>query len=139
MLADRLSGTFFLLFGLAMYFLVIPGYTESPEGGNLSPKAVPNYISVVIAVCGGFLALKPTQHATPNLRAFLTVGLYSVVLAVGIIAMSYLGFEIVAPVLSFAIMWLIGERRPLWLVGGVILMPLAIWFLVTYPLGRALP
>jgi len=137
--ADRLSGTFFLLFGLALYFLVIPGQTESPEGGNLAPKTVPNYISLVIALCGAFLVLKPTDQQNPNPRAFLTVCLYAAILAFGIFAMSYLGFEFVAPVLSFVIMWLIGERRPLWLIGGVILMPLIIWFLVTYPLGRALP
>lgn len=137
--ADRVSGAFFLLFGLAMFFLVIPGAVESPEGGNLAPKTLPNYISGIIALCGALLVLKPTDHQMQGAHTFLLTGAYAVVLAVGIYAMGWFGFEIVAPILAFAIMWMIGERRPLWLVGGAVLMPLLIWFLVTYPLGRALP
>lgn len=137
--ADRLSGAFFLLFGLAMYFLVIPGAVESPDGGNLAPKTVPNYICIIIALCGGMLVLKPTDHKTQKLTTFLLTGAYAGILAAGIYTMSLFGFEYVAPVLSFVIMWMIGERRPLWLLGGTFLMPLIIWFLVTYPLGRALP
>ena len=60
--ADRVSGAFFLLLGLAMYFLVIPNYVESVEGGNLAPKTLPNIISLIIAVGGGVLVLKPTEQ-----------------------------------------------------------------------------
>lgn len=137
--ADRVSGAFFFLLGLALYFLVIPGYVETVEGSNLAPKTVPNYIAVTLAVCGALLVIKPTDHQTQSLRAFVVTGAYAGVLAIGIYAMSLFGFEYVAPVMAFAIMWMIGERRPLWLGAGAILMPLIIWFLVTYPLGRALP
>jgi putative tricarboxylic transport membrane protein len=137
--ADRISGAFFLLLGLALYFLIIPGQVEFPEGGNLAPSTVPNYIAIVIAFCGALLILKPTDHRTQGLRPFMLTGAYSVVLAAGIYAMSLFGFDFVAPPLALAIMLMIGERRPLWLIAGVIVMPLIIWFLVTYPLGRALP
>ena len=137
--ADRVSGAFFFLFGLALYFLVIPGYVETVEGSNLAPKTVPNYIAVIIAVCGALLVIKPTDHRTQSPRAFLVTGAYARVLAIGIYGMSLFGFEYVAPVMAFAIMWMIGERRPLWLGAGTIVMPFIIWFVVTYPLGRALP
>lgn len=137
--ADRLSGAFFLLFGLAMYFVIVPAQVETTDGGNLDPNTVPNYICVIVAMCGALLVLKPTERQTPDLRTFFLAGTYAAVLAAGIYAMSLFGFEYVAPVLSFAIMVMIGERRPLWLIGGAVLMPLLIWFLVTYPLGRALP
>ncbi|MGH1416433.1 MAG: tripartite tricarboxylate transporter TctB family protein [Pelagimonas sp.] len=137
--ADRISGAFFFLLGLALYFFVIPTYVETVEGSNLAPKTVPNYISIIIAICGAFLVLKPTEHQTQSLRAFLVTGAYAAILAIGIFAMSLFGFEYVAPVMAFVIMWMIGERRPLWFGAGTILMPLIIWFLVTYPLGRALP
>lgn len=137
--ADRISGLFFLLLGLALYFLVIPTYVEVAEGGNLSPNTMPNTIAIVIAVGGAFLALKPTDHKTQSIRVFTLTGAYVLVLASGIYAMSWFGFEYVAAPLAFVIMWMIGERRPAWLVAGVIAMPLIIWFLVTYALGRALP
>ena len=137
--ADRVSGAVFTLLGLGMYFLVIPGNVETVDGGNLSPSTVPNYISLTIAICGALLVLKPTEHKTPNIHALMLTSAYTAVLATGIYAMSKFGFEYVAPILAFVLMLMIGERRPLWLVLGAIIMPLMIWFLVTYPLGRALP
>lgn len=137
--ADRVSGAFFLLFGLALYFLIIPAYVETVDGGNLSPNTVPNWIAITIAVCGGLLVLKPTDQSTPDLRALMITGAYAGVLALSIYGMSLFGFEVIGPILAFVLMWMIGERRPLWLIAGAIVMPLIIWFLVTYPLGRALP
>lgn len=139
MSADRLSGTFFLLFGLVLYFLIIPVYVETTEGSNLSPNTVPNVIAIVIAIGGAMLVLKPTDQKIQSLRSFLITGAYVAVLCLGIYTMSIFGFEYVAPPLAFVIMWMIGERRPLWFGIGVVVMPAVIWFLVTYALGRALP
>lgn len=138
-IADRVSGLFFMLLGLAMYFWVNPNYIESVEGGNLSPDTLPNTISIILAISGAFLVLKPTAHQVRNPVLMAKTGLYVALLVAGIWAMSWFGFEYVAPVLALAIMWLIGERRPLWLGLGVIAMPAIIWFLVTQLLGRALP
>lgn len=137
--ADRISGIFFLLFGLAMYFYVNPNYIETTDSGNISPNTVPNIVSIVIAICGTFLAIKPTNHRTRNPQSMAITGFYVVILATGLYAMSWVGFVYVAPVLALVIMWAIGERRPLWLGLGVVAMPAIIWFLVTQVLGRALP
>lgn len=137
--ADRISGAFFLLLGLALYFVVIPAQVETPEGGNLAPQTVPNFISFVLIICSACLIVRPTDHETRGARSLVLGGAYAGVLALCIFVMSRFGFEMVAPFMSLAIMLMIGERRPLWLLGGAILMPLLIWFLVTYPLGRALP
>lgn len=136
---DRASGLFFLLLGLAMYFLVNPNYIESVDGGNIAPSTVPNVVAIVIAFCGGLLALKPTNHSVGNLRSIARTGFYVGILVVGLYAMAWFGFEYVAPVLALAIMWTIGERRPFWLVFGAAGMPALIWFLVTMVLERALP
>jgi len=137
--ADRISGAFFCLFGLAMYFFVIPVYVETADGGSLSPNTMPNIISIIIAVSGGILFLKPTKQQLRDPRKMAITGFYVLLLVAGIYAMSRFGFEYVAPVLALAIMWFIGERRPLWLISGVVLMPAAIWFAVTQLLGRGLP
>lgn len=136
---DRASGAFFLLFGLAMYFLVIPGHIETVEGGNIAPRTMPAIISLILAAGGAMLVLKPTQQQLRDPRQIALTAMYVALLAAGIYAMSWFGFEIVAPVLALVLMWLIGERRPMWLVGGGVIMPAIIWFIVTYALGRALP
>ena len=91
--ADRMSGAFFLLFGLAMYFLVIPEYVEVTDEGNIAPGTMPNVISWVIAFCGALLVLKPTPHQLQGRRSFVLTGMYVAILAAGIYAMSLFGFE----------------------------------------------
>ncbi|MFK7858487.1 MAG: tripartite tricarboxylate transporter TctB family protein [Granulosicoccus sp.] len=137
--ADRISGAFFLLLGLAMYFLVNPRFIESVDGGNIAPDALPNVVSIIIAVCGALLLAKPVPQQSLDVESMARAGLYVLVLAAGIYAMSWFGFEFVAPVMAFFIMWMIGERRAMWLVAGAIGMPALIWFLVIHALGRALP
>lgn len=137
--SDRLTGGFFLFAGLAMVFFVIPAYVEDAQGGNLSPKTMPTIVAWIIAICGGLLVLKPTNHQAPDARFFAQAFAYVVVLGVAIYAMTLVGFLYVAPVLALIIMLMIGERRPLWLGLGVVVMPAAIWFLVTQLLERALP
>lgn len=137
--ADRMSGAFFFLFGLAMYFLVIPEHVEFSDEGSIAPNTMPNIISLVIAFCGALLILKPTPHPLPEARSFVLTGVYIGIMAAGVYAMSLFGFEFVGPVLALIIMLMIGERRPLLLGAGAVLMPLIIWFLVTQLLGRVLP
>lgn len=137
--SDRMSGLFFLLLGLAVYFLVNPAYIETVDGGNLAPDTVPNIVALVIAFCGAVLVIKPTTHRIDDPRSIAITGFYVVLLSAGLYAMARFGFEYVAPVLAIAIMWMIGERRPLWLGFGAVGMPVIIWFLVTHALGRALP
>jgi putative tricarboxylic transport membrane protein len=137
--ADRVSGAFFFMFGLAMYFVVNPNYIETVASGNIAPATFPNVISIVIAVSGAILVLKPTNQRVRDVRSMTITAIYAALLAVGIYAMSWFGFEYVAPVLALTIMWIIGERRPFWLGLGAVGMPVIIWFLVTQVLGRALP
>ena len=137
--ADRASGAFILVFGLVLYFWIIPNYVEDATGGSITPKLMPDAYAIILTISGAVLMLKPTQHQTPDLRYFATTLAYVVVLSLGVYATSLFGFEYTAPVLALAIMWMIGERRPLWLVSGVVLIPALIWFLVTFVLGRTLP
>ena len=137
--SDRISGAFFVLLGLAMYFYVIPNYVETVDEGNIAPATLPNIISIILALSGAVLVVKPTDFKVRNPALMAKTGLYVALLTAGIFAISRFGFEYVSPVLAFAIMWLIGERRPLWLVLGVVAIPAIIWFMVTQLLGRALP
>ena len=137
--ADRASGLFFLLFGVAMYVYVNPTYIESVDSGTIAPATMPNIVSIVIAICGAILIFKPTTHQVRDPALIFKTGLYVGILVAGLYAMSWFGFEYVAPVLALTLMLLIGERRPFWIGLGVVVMPVTIWFLVTQVLERALP
>ncbi|MQY43957.1 hypothetical protein GG681_15020 [Epibacterium sp. SM1969] len=138
--ADRVTGGFFLFFGLALYFVVIPTYVETIEDSSwVRPGTIPNAIAVVLSVCGALLILKPTAHRVQGQREFLFAGLYFLLLAAGLLLMSYVGFVYAAPVIALVIMLMIGERRRLWLGVGVVALPAAIWLLVVQVLERALP
>jgi putative tricarboxylic transport membrane protein len=137
--ADRATGGFFLLFGVLLYFVIIPKYVEVADGAWLMPSTVPNAIAVVLSICGALLMLKPTAHRVQNTREMMFAGLYFTLLAAGLLLMSYVGFVYAAPVLALAVMLLIGERRPFWLLLGVVGLPAGIWWLVAYVLERALP
>ncbi len=136
---DRISGSFFLVLGLTLYFYVNPTYIETVDGGNLAPSTFPNILALIVAVCGAILLFKPTAQQAPDLRAMFITSTYVAMLVAGLYAMSKFGFEYVASVLALTIMLAIGERRPFWLLLGVVVIPALIWFLVTVVLGRALP
>lgn len=139
MSADRASGAVFVLFGLVMYFIVNPGFIEDVDTGNIRPETVPNWLALIIAGCGALLVLRPTDHHGPDLRRSLRAALFLTVLCGGVWVMSHVGFVYAAPPLALAVMLLIGERRPLWLLLGVLGMPTLIWLLVEVLLDRPLP
>lgn len=137
--ADRGAGAVISLFGLVLYFGVIPNFVEAVDDGWVLPATIPNAVAIVLIVCGILLILKPTTHRPQRMIEFQKAALYFGLLALGLLAMSYLGFIYTAPVIALVLMLLIGERRPLWLFLGVAVLPATIWFLVVYVLDRALP
>jgi len=137
--ADRLSGAFFLFFGIALYFYIIPTFVEPADDGNIAPNTMPNLVAIVMGLCGLLLTIKPTDHQIPDHKFMLRAALFAVCIGLSIYAMSWFGFIYVAPVFALVLMLMIGERRPFWLLFGVIGMPAVIWFLVTQVLDRTLP
>ena len=49
------------------------------------------------------------------------------------------GYLLAAPVMILILMLMIGERRPLWLVTGILIIPLAVWGTIELLLKRPLP
>ncbi|MEM6466270.1 MAG: tripartite tricarboxylate transporter TctB family protein [Pseudomonadota bacterium] len=135
---DRLSGLFFLLLGLGFYTVLIPISVEEADFGNISPETMPNIVAVIMAIAGAVLIIRPSSHELHGGSQFLRAGLFAVVLVVGVLALMRFSFLIAAPVLSLVIMLLIGERRPLWLLLGGVVMPTVNWVLVTQVLGRSI-
>ena len=136
--ADRLSGLVLLLLGVLLYLWVIPIQIEPSEGSWLNPDSIPNVMALILATSGALLLIKPTGHKAQNIRSLVLVGTYVCVLAGGLFAISQLGFLYAAPGIALAVMLLTGERRPLWLLLGVGVMPMAIWYIVVHVLERSI-
>ena len=139
MMTDRLSGAFFFLFGLALYFYIVPHYVDRVDYGAIHPDTVPNGLAIVLAICGAALIVRPTNQRPPDAALWMRAALYLGVLVAGITAMASFGFVYTAPVLALLIMLMIGERRPAWIATGVIAVPFLIWLAVDVGLDRSLP
>lgn len=137
---DRVAGLLFVAFGLLLYFLVIPVQTEPAEANAfVAPATVPNGIAWLLVVLGVWLFIKPTVVTTEAWKNLPRAVLFLAVITGGVALMEWFGFVIVAPVLGITLVWLMGERRPVWIGLAVLVMPALIWLLIVPVLDRVLP
>ena len=136
---DRITGAFFALLGLFLYFVFIPSSVEQIESVWLAPDTFPNFLSILLTGFGAALIIFPSEQRPPNTAEVAKVGLYVVILTIGYYAIAQIGYVYIAPLIALAIMLILGERRLLWLATGVVLMPAIIWFAIVILLDRSLP
>ena len=138
-MTDRLCGLFFVLFGLMLFFYLIPTQIETVDYGAIRPKTMPHILAVIIGVFGFILMVKPADGSNLQPMPWGRSSLIVAVLSGGLWLISLFGFIFMAPFLALVLMVIMGERRPLWLGLGVVGMPALIWFAVTILLERPLP
>ncbi|MBU2648214.1 tripartite tricarboxylate transporter TctB family protein [bacterium] len=136
---NRLSGLVVAVAGAILFFWVIPHHTEPADVGWLKPATLPNITAIMIIITGATHFVFPTGKATFDAAFSLRVGLFFIIGVIGLFLMDLIGFTIAAPLLVLTLMLIIGERRPLWLVSGVVLLPASIWLCVDFLLNRPLP
>ncbi len=136
---NRISGIVFAFAGLLLIFWIIPHHTETTDFGWLKPATLPNILSIVMVILGLVHFCFPTGKADLDGPLTLHVILMLILCLTALFLMKYIGFIYVAPVLALVVMGLIGERRPIWLVTGVILAPVSLWAVVVFVLKRSLP
>ncbi len=136
---NRMSGLFFALVGVLLLAWLTPHYTETTDFGWLKPATLPNILSVIMIIGGLIQTFLPTGRTELDGALTLrTAGLLALCL-IALLLMKYLGFIIVAPTLAFVVMMIIGERRPLWMFIGILLVPTSLWAIVVLVLERSLP
>ncbi|HSH40756.1 MAG TPA: tripartite tricarboxylate transporter TctB family protein [Arenicellales bacterium] len=138
-MTNRLLGLFFAGFGLLLILVVIPQQTEVIDYGWMRPRTLPVAMAIIITVAGAALALRPRGATDFEWGGAGRAALYLGLIAAAVWLIGRYGFEVVAPALALAVMLLIGERRPLWLALGAVVVPLAIWVAVVMLLERPLP
>ncbi len=137
--SDRITGLLLLVLGVALLLGIIPAQTEAVDTGWMRPQSLPNAMAVVVALCGGWLAMRPAEHFSTQGATAARAALMLGILLAGVWFIDRFGFGLVSPVLALVIMVLMGERRWLWLGLGAVAMPAAIAFAVTVLLERPLP
>lgn len=134
-----MSGLFFVLFGVVLYGFLIPFDTETVGSGWVLPDTLPNFAALTMIAAGLVQAAAPAGANTLDGGGVLRAGLYLVLAAGALFAMDKIGFLVAVPVYALVQMWVIGERRPLWLGVGVLAVPGVVWILATRVLDRPLP
>lgn len=138
--ADRIAGAAVIAFALALWFIVIPDQVDKADYGWMRPRTLPYILTAALFLLGIVLTLvtskaeMPSEHPL-NRKISIILGLAGL----GIFVMAHWGFAFAAPLLAGTAAWLVGERRWLVLLAAGGLVPLAIWILVAYLLGRPLP
>lgn len=137
--AERIYGAAAALLGLVLLVWIIPAQTDDVGSGMLSPASFPSFAAVVVLVSGIALAVMSAPSTHLRLVNFLRVVGVTALTGLAVLAMLWWGYLVSAPILTFVLMWICGERRPLWLTFGSILCPLIIWAIFVPGLGRVLP
>lgn len=136
---DRWSGVFFILVGLLLNFVIIPGQTEQVGYGWTQPDTLPKAMAVAI-MFGGFLTvLKPVDTGVMQPRTMLRTVMFATIIAAGIVITNRFGFVMTAPFIALAVMLAAYERRLVWLISACLLVPAALWVTVMILLERPLP
>jgi len=139
MTLNRISGLVVAVFGTILLFWIIPRHTETVAYGWLRPATLPIITTVIVIITSIVHLLFPTGKAEFDVPLALRAGLFFVISLIGLYVMHLAGFLVAAPLLVMVLMLLIGERRPLWLFAGIVLIPLATWSSIELLLKRPLP
>ena len=137
---DRVSGALVALGGLWLLTYGIDAHVKVTGFESPSPQLFPRIGAWVLLVFGvAQVALTRTETELPTGRVLGRYALVSVMLIGMVWIMEHFGFVIGAMAMLSALMLIVYERRPLWLVVTVVAVPLSIWLIFEVLLERPLP
>ena len=139
MTLNRISGLVVAVLGVILVFWIIPRHTETVDYAWLRPATLPIITTAIVIISSIVHLIFPSGKAEFDVPLALRAGLFFVISLIGLCLMYFVGFLIAAPLLVMVLMLLIGERRPLWLISGIVLIPLAMWSSIELLLKRPLP
>jgi len=139
MTLNRISGLVIAVLGLILLFWIIPRHTETVDYAWLRPATLPIITAVIVIISSIVHLIFPSGKAKFDIALALRAGLFFVISLMGLCLMYFVGFLIAAPLLVMVLMLMIGERRPMWLITGIVLIPLAMWSSIELLLKRPLP
>ncbi len=139
MTLNRISGLVVAVLGLILLFWIIPRHTETVDYAWLRPATLPIITAIIVIISSLVHLIFPSGKAEFDVPLALRAILFFTISLIGLFLMHLVGFLIAAPLLVMVLMLLIGERRPFWLIAGIVLIPLAMWSSIELLLNRPLP
>ena len=139
MLVNRLSASFFIFLGLAFIYFIFPIEIEKLDYGWVRPQTLPNICAFLLIIFGIVQFIFPKGKVVLEFEQILWSGVFVLAAFIAVFGFHYLGFIYTAPIFALSIMFLLGEKRILWLLLGVFLIPFLILLIVEQLLGRLLP
>lgn len=137
--ANRWVGAAVAALSVLFMLWVIPNHSSASATGWMRPRTLPTICASVLVLAGLGLLLRPVGAVDLPLRRWLRAGAILAAILLGLLGFAQVGFLATAPLLLVALMLLAGERRPLWIIGGGVLIPGFVWVTVTILLSRPLP
>lgn len=131
--------------GALVLFVVIPAQHIPPMMSTVSPDFYPNIGSVILLVGGLGMLITGIrgQHVSINsanlVKAVKFSCLMCALFGVTLVAFQLFNFVVGGIILVAATMWLLGERRPFYLVLVSLISPVLIWLFFEVLMGRNLP
>ncbi len=151
--ADFVVGAVGLLFALALIFLIIPGTIADLDKGFPSPRTLPNlygWLLLVLSACMLFQASRKRKGKSKiygrkeeivefDLDGVKRIAIVLVIIILSVIALNFLPYIPVTIALLFALMFVLGQRKILVLIGVSVIPPVVIYFFFTEGLRLVLP
>lgn len=131
---DALIGVALIVFALALYFVLIPGYVAENQTGAMSPRFFPRFGAILIGLGGLVLVIlslgnlkravgqavadgeEASRPQSSSFAALITPALITAALAGFVFLFQVLGYLYAAPLLIAVLMLLFGARNPLQIV-----------------------
>ena len=139
MLVNRLSASFVIFFGLSLVYFIFPIEIEKLDYGWVRPQTLPNICAFLLIIFGIVQFIFPKGKVVLEFEQILWSGVFVSAAFIAVFGFHKFGFIYTAPIFALTIMLLIGEKRILWLLLGVFLIPFLILLIVEQLLGRMLP
>lgn len=140
MTIDRILGGAAVLFGGFLLLYAIPENVRMVEGAMPYPAMFPQIASWLFIGLGivQFFFVK-SEVEFPSFKRFASFFVAIGLTLIALLFVEQFGYLPVMIALLGSIIFLVRERRPLWMVVGVLGLPVGVWVLFEFILHRPLP
>lgn len=140
MTIERFLGGITALCGVLLLLYGIPANVAHVEDAMMAARTFPQMAAWIFIVAGIVQMIFVKSKLTlPTLRELLRVILVLSLILAMVFLMEHFGYLVGAMSLMAAVMVIIYERRPLWLLIAIAAVPIGVWVLFEVLLLRPLP
>jgi len=124
------------IFGAAILFVVIPAQSIPPMMSSVSPDFYPNIGTIMLIIGGLGLVVSAflAEQKSVNVKALISTVKFSCIVGclftLTLLAFEFANFITGGIFLVVVSMWMLGERRPGFLISVAVISPVLIWLFI---------